>query len=149
MRVTYTPAGTEPQVWDFKPKLVLNSLAEVIEKRSGLRFDQWVDELLAGSAKARRVLLWHLICREHGHLKLEDVDFAMGELTVERDLAELIEFRAVVVDWKGDEDTRRQGLEEIDAEIAALEAAGAEVPKAATSPSADPGTPWESAPTSG
>lgn len=132
MNVTYTPAGDAPQVWHFAPKLVKAGLAEVIEKRAGLRYDEWVDAVLAGSAKARRVLLWHLITLTHGHLRFEDApDFAMGELVVERDLDELLEFRRVVETWKGDEETRLRGLEEIDDEIEKAQAAGAaETPKA-------------------
>lgn len=126
MNVTYTPAGDAPQVWEFNPKLVLTSMAEVIEKKAGANFEQWVDAVLSGSAKARRVLLWHLICRTHGHVRFEDVpDFAMGELVVERDLGELIEFRGVIESWKGDEDLRARGLEEIDGEIERAREAGA------------------------
>lgn len=131
MRVNYTPADAESQSWDFAPKLVRSGMAEVIEKRAGLRYDEWVDAVLAGSAKARRVLLWHLICKVHGHLKFEDTpDFAMGELTVERDLGELIEFRAVVEAFRGDEEIRARALEEIDEEIADARSNGGDIPKA-------------------
>lgn len=122
MKVTYTPEGDAAQVFDFKPKLVRAAMAEMIETRADMKYAQWVEAVLAGSIKARRVLLWHLLSRVHGHLKLEDVDFAVGEVVVERDLDESHELRAEIVAWTGKEEIRVQALAEIDGEIEKLEA---------------------------
>lgn len=149
MKVTYTPAGEAVQAWDFKPRLVRAGMAEMIEKRAGMRFEPWVNEVLAGSARARRVLLWHLMTLTHGVLRFEDTpDFAFGELEVERDLDEALAFRVDIENWKGDEDVRLQGLAEIDAEIEALRATGAEESPKATSPSGADATPSTSPPPS-
>jgi hypothetical protein len=122
VKVTYTPAGDAPQVFTFKPGLVRAGAAEMIETRSGMRYEQWVDAVLSGSVKARRVLLWHLLSLQHGHIRIEDIDFAVGELIVERDLDEALAWRITVENWKGDPALREQGLAEADDEIAKLRA---------------------------
>ncbi len=125
MRVTYSPADGTPQTWDFKPLLVRAAAAEVIEKRSELRYDEWIDATLAGSVKARRVLLWHLHAITYPVYKFEDTpDFAMGELVVDRDLDELIEWRKVIESYKGADKIREQGLAEVDDLIAAEQERG-------------------------
>ncbi len=141
MHVTYSPADGPTQTWEFAPRLVKAGAAEVIEKRMDQRFDEWVDAVLAGSAKARRVLLWHLLAREHPFLRFEDApDFAMGELVVDRDLSELIEWRKVIDSYKGSESVRQQGLDEVDDLIAIEQAKGAELPGKAISLNGVPST---------
>lgn len=122
MKVTYTPEGDAAQVFDFKPNLVRAAMAEMIETRAEMRYAPWVDAVLQGSVKARRVLLWHLLSRVHGHVRIEDVDFAVGELVVERDLEEAKALREEIAAWTGKEEIRVQALAEVDAEIATLEA---------------------------
>lgn len=126
MKVTYTPAGDQAQEFDFKPNLLPASMAEMIETRYGGRYEEWTEAVLAGSMKARRVLLWNLLSRVHGHVRFEDVDFKVGELKVERDLDELIELRAEIETWSGTgrEELRIRALEEADAQIQKLQAAG-------------------------
>lgn len=126
MIVTYSPADDAPRTWEFKPRDVKAGQAELIENRSGLRFEEWALEVLAGRAKARRVLLWFLLSREHVGYRYEDTpDFAFGELTVERDYDELIEFREFVEkNSPGDEDTRAMVFAQIDADLEARIAAG-------------------------
>jgi hypothetical protein len=139
MKVTYTPAGDVKQVWDFKPALLRVAQAEMIESRSGLRYEQWVEAVFAGAAKARRVLLWHLLTLTHGAaIRVEDVDFAVGELEIERDLAEARAFRVEIENWRGDLEVQRQGLAEIDAEIERLAAEQVDGPKATSSDDSAP-----------
>lgn len=145
MKVTYTPAGDAPQVFDFKPNLVRAAMAEMIETRADMKYAPWVDAVLQGSVKARRVLLWHLLSRVHGNVRIEDVDFAVGELVVERDLEEAKALRGEIASWTGKEEIRVQALAEIDAEIATLETE--EGPKA-TSASDSESTPSPSPTTS-
>lgn len=129
MRVTYTPAdGSPPQTWAFKPDDVLSSAAELIENRSGMRYEEWKNEVLVGKAKARRVLLWHLLCRTHGLLRIEDVpDFPVGALRIDRDLDELLEHRNSMEKMKFDDpDIRVNAMAMLDAEIEAEQARAAE-----------------------
>jgi hypothetical protein len=125
--VTYQPVGQdEPQQWAFIPKRVLASRAEMVERRwdggadpdSGpSTFDRWLTAVLAGEAKALRVLLWHLTSLSHPTIRFEDIDFALGDLVVERtkdELAELIDATAKMKNWPSDKRLRN---------IAALEVA--------------------------
>lgn len=122
MRVTYTPTDGPPQTWNFKIERVLQSQAEIIEKRAGCNFEEWAAALQSGNAKARRVLLWHLQSLAHaGMLRIEDLpDFPFGALKIERDLDELLAFRAVVEKTQmEDPQVREIALSQLDHEIAA------------------------------
>lgn len=97
MKVTYQPEGKEPQTWEVKPGRLRESQAELIEKRFGAELDQWHVSVIKGGARARRVLLWHLLAREHHTLRFEDTpDYYREELKVEYDYQELLEMRANV-----------------------------------------------------
>lgn len=94
MYVTYSPADGDPQTWVFIPGRVRTSEQEIVERRAGLRWDEWVMECKLNRASARKVLLWHLLRRDHLALKLEDVDdFYADELLVELSASELEESR--------------------------------------------------------
>lgn len=126
MLVTYSPEGAEPQSFKFRPREIRASEAEMIERRAGKSFEQWAQDVVNGSATARRVLLWHLLRRQHPALKWEDTpDFAWSEILVEREYKELVDLRAAIANAKILEDSEREAaLDEIDEEIAAREAAG-------------------------
>jgi len=116
--VTYAPDGQEPQRWDWDPTKVRAVEAELIEKRFNGTWDSFRMAVLEGSVRARRVLLWHLLKRQHPILRLGDVDYGLGELTVEMTRAELMEFRGAVVKAKGITDEEREkALRALDAEI--------------------------------
>jgi len=93
MIVTYTPQGTDqPRTWSFDPEDVPESMAEVIERRFGgdnPTYEAWQQGILHGSARARRVLLWHLLQREHPTIRYEDVDPTRKQLTVQFTRTEL------------------------------------------------------------
>lgn len=122
MRVTYSPEGGSPQSWDYQPKRVRQSEAEMAEKRAGLSWDEFNKQLLQGAARPRKVLLWMCMRREHPVLRYEDVpDFAMSEVQVEFDAAELGEVRALVEKAKDTSDEDRAALLAVlDAQIAEL-----------------------------
>lgn len=126
MIVTYTPEGEEPRSWEFKAHLVKAAAAELIENRAGLRFEEWAQEALVGRAKARRVLLWHLLTREHPGYRYEDTpDFAFGELTIQRDYDELIEHRSYIEKSPpADAEIASMVFAQLDSEIEARIAAG-------------------------
>lgn len=93
MFITYSPAEGDVQRWDFNPSKLRSLEAEMIEKRYGDNFDNFRSALIAGSVKARRVALWHLLSRRHPTLKFEDVDFALGEVEVSFSRSELLNIR--------------------------------------------------------
>lgn len=125
MIVNYAPADGEASEWEFRPRDVPASKAEMIERRAGLRFEEWANEVIAGSAKARRVLLWHLLTLKHPAVRFEDVpDFAYGELTVSHDLSELLVMRSKIEGAEIEDEVRAMALSEIDADIDARREAG-------------------------
>lgn len=96
MRVIYRPENGEGGgEWEFDPRRVRVSEAEMIERRYGKPWDAFSAGVQAGDSKARRVLLWHLYRTQHPAYRFEDVpDFYTGEVTCEyeaHELAELIE----------------------------------------------------------
>ncbi len=122
MLVTYSPEGGEVQRWEFDPGRVRQTEAVIIEKQYGENWEKFCADVQAGSIKARRVMLWHLIRREHHTLKFEDTpDFFTSELVVEHTAAELTAMR--------DKESKaglpmadlEQALAVLDAEIAAAE----------------------------
>ena len=118
MRVTYAPEGGAEQVWDFDPKRVRASEAEAIERRAGESWDAWLLNVQSGQMRARRVLLWHLMRRDHPTLRYEDTpDFFAGEVVVEHTRAELEEIRERAVRAKLPPDQREQVLSALDMAI--------------------------------
>ena len=94
MFVTYKPEDGDVQDWEFRPNKVRQSEGEMIEKRFGGTWDQFVGAVQSGNLKARRVLLWHLMRRQHPALRLEDVpDFYTGEVEVRFSHDELLTIR--------------------------------------------------------
>lgn len=90
MFVQFKPKGEPVQSYDFDPADVFQSQAEMVEKRYGQNWDAFVDGVKDGEAKARKVLLWHLMRTVHHNLRFEDTpDFRMGELVVEFSSSEL------------------------------------------------------------
>jgi hypothetical protein len=88
--VQYKPKDGDPQTWDFVPEDVYEDDAELIERHYGDNWDNFIDGLKTGRARARRVLLWHLTRQTHAKLRFEDTPrFRMGEFTVEFSSSEL------------------------------------------------------------
>ena len=83
MFVTYTPDGADRHEWEFIPGKMRASEAQPIERRFGGSWEKWSIEIQQGSVAARRLLLWHLLRREHPTLRWEDTpDYAMDELEI-------------------------------------------------------------------
>lgn len=94
MFVTYAPedpADGDRQEWTFKPGRVRASEAQALQRQFGENnWDAFVLGVQLNDVHARRVLLWHLMRREHPRLAFNDVpDFYADELTVKFDVAEL------------------------------------------------------------
>jgi hypothetical protein len=133
--VTYAPADGDRQRWEWDPDLVRASEAELCEKRYSGTWDQFKAAVMGGETKARRVLLWHLLRRDHHTLRIEDVpDFAVGELRVEWSVNEIRVMRDRISKAKLDESEREQMLMALDVQMVdAIEVA--EVGKAPSPPS--------------
>lgn len=119
MFVTYRPEDGDERSWTFDPAKVRASKAEMIEKRYGDNWEKWQIAVQAGSIKARRVLLWHLLTLEHHGMRFEDTpDFYAGELIVQHSAAELRRIRDQVAKAKIDPAERDMVLATLDGEIA-------------------------------
>ncbi|HET6262353.1 MAG TPA: hypothetical protein VFG99_08965, partial [Chloroflexia bacterium] len=122
MLVTYKPEGSpaeQHRSWEFDPGKVRSVRAEMIEKRYGQRYAVWVTNIQSGEARARRVLLWHLLNAEHPTLKLEDIpDFYMEEVEVDYALADLQRLRREIVESSMDDASKEGVLDRLDLEIA-------------------------------
>lgn len=129
MKVTYSLMGEPDQVFDFDPDRVRVSEAEIMEKRYGGTWTELRAGITQGNAKARRVLLWHLLRRTHHTLRYEDTpDFAFGDVKVEHEIHELAAMRDKIA--KSNHARKDELLSALDVEIA--EAEETEVPKAIT-----------------
>jgi len=125
MFVTYTPEGNAEgqRRWTFLPGRVRQSEAAAVEKAYGSNWDQFCAEAQAGSIRARRVLLWLLMRRDHPTLRLEDVpDFYTEELVVQHSADELRQVRERVEKSGLSEAERDMALGIIDGQIAEAEA---------------------------
>lgn len=119
MIIEYSPDGKDKQKWTWDPDEVLAAEAMAIEKRAGCNWSEFRQHVLNGSIVHRQVLLWHLLKHDHPNLKLVDVRFRAGELTVEQDVSELRELRDKVAKSDTMDDTlRSRALDQIDQEIA-------------------------------
>lgn len=125
MRVAYTPEDNPEakQSWVFRPGRVRQSEAALIERQYGQNWDKFCADVQAGNIAARRVLLWHLIRREHPKLRLEDTpDFYADEVVVSHSPDELREIRTRVVGSGLPAAEVEVALAVIDQQIAAAEA---------------------------
>lgn len=123
MLVKFHPENQEaPSVWEFHPEKVKTSMAELIEKRSGMTYAQWAKAVGDGSSLARRVLLWHLMTRDGQPVRIEEIpDFYFGDLTIEPSLDEMRRIREQIElsdEIEGKE--KQDALDAVDLEIAKL-----------------------------
>lgn len=127
MIVTFTPTEGDVRIYEFKPRLLPNSDAEMIERLTGQTYQSFVQAATSGSAKARRALVFLFEKRVHPTLKWETFDFPYGAVEVEYDRDELAAAReAVEDDGSVDEDAKAVFV----AQLRELEESAPEVPKA-------------------
>lgn len=129
MFVTYSPNGSKPQVWRHSPHDMLSAEQDMVEKHAGTTFAAWTVDVIQGSARARRVLLWLLLRREHRGIRFIDVDFRWSELAVEPSKQELAATRKAMA---GSDEPEASRL------IASIDAAINDAPD---DPDADPNLP--------
>lgn len=119
MIIKYSPQGQPAQVFTWDPGTVRAAEAELLEVKFGGTWDEFNVQLLKGSMRSRRVMLWHLLKRDHPTLKFDDVDFAANEIELEFNADELQQFRAGIEKATGiEEAAREQALALIDQQIA-------------------------------
>lgn len=127
MIITFTPTPDEKHVHHFDAGKLMNTESEIIERKVGKPFQQVVNDLIAGSALARRAVLWVLEKRRTPELSWAAFDFPYGAVEIEFDADEydaLIE--GVQSSPELGEDAKAAMVEELLAE----KAKAPEVPKA-------------------
>lgn len=127
MIVTFTPVEGDSRSYDFKPRRIMSAEAENIERLVGKPYAEAVQAVIAGSALARRALVFTLEKRAHPTLRWTDFDFPFDAVEVEFDADELAEIRASVEQAPGLSDAERADAL---AGIAALEETTPPTPKA-------------------
>jgi hypothetical protein len=94
MLITYKPEDNpgSPQQWDFNVKRMRGSEQGRIEEQYHAPWSEFYMALMKAENRARRVMLWNLLSREHPKLALRDVpDFYFDELEVELSSQELLD----------------------------------------------------------
>lgn len=119
MFVTWKPENGENDVnWDFDPDELLNSESRAIEKAYGESFEQWMNGLRLSEAKARAVLLWHLLRQAHPKVRFEDTpDFRNRQLKVEMSSSEIVKLRDRMSRTRMNDDRREALMAAIDVDL--------------------------------
>lgn len=108
MHVVYAPEDGDKREWDFKGHRILTSEAEALEKATGINLVEFSSRLIAGNPTAKRGLLWLLLRREEPTTRYSNVDFPVGDLTVEMDDEEKAGFRDTIMRAPGLTDEERR-----------------------------------------
>lgn len=81
-KFVYAPEGAEPRDWDFEPNRLPSKDAELIERRTGMHFGQWLDAIDAGSMLAYHALLFVFLRRDNPGLQWDQVDFTFADVGI-------------------------------------------------------------------
>ena len=83
MRITYSPSGGPVEEWEFDPTRLMVAELDAIEKVTGLTgLNAFGEALNNMSASALRALVWVIRKRADPPLRYENVDFAIGDLSI-------------------------------------------------------------------
>lgn len=82
MKFVYAPEGADPREWDFEPNKIPAKDAELIERRTGMHFGDWLDAVNAGSMLAYHALLFIYMRRDNQALQWDQLDFNFSEVGI-------------------------------------------------------------------
>jgi len=124
MFVIYQPEDGDRQEWVFNPDRVRAVEGKVLLRTFGEpSWDLFVQGVRQNDLHARRVLLWHLMRRQHPLMRFEDTpDFFTGEMEVEFSTAELAEIIDKVSAAPAQSAEKQQAIEVLTAELEAARA---------------------------
>jgi hypothetical protein len=94
--VSFTPVEGDTRTYEFKAKKLLSVEAENIERLVGKPYSEAVQAIIAGSALARRALVYTLEKRTHPTLSWASFDFPYDAVDVEFDAEEMADIRAAI-----------------------------------------------------
>lgn len=127
MIVTFTPTENDTRIYEFKPRLLPNSDAELLEKLTGKTYQSFVQDVTSGNALARRALVFLFEKRTHPTLKWAAFDFPYGAVEVEYDRDEYAAMREAI---EADTSLEDEDKAPIVAQLREFEESAPEVPKA-------------------
>ena len=127
MIVTFTPTEGDSRAYEFKPRLLPNRDAELLEKLTGKSYQTFVQDATSGNALARRALVFMFEKRTHPTLKWDAFDFPYGAVEVEYDRDEYAAMREAIEADKSLDDEERAPIV---AQLREFEESAPEVPKA-------------------
>lgn len=114
-RLTYTPEGADPKVWDFSFGRLMSPERIAIEKHTGLGWADVQRGFWSNRGVVIHALLWVLLKREIPTLRVEEVEFCDDEIDLDlndeegAEALETLRAKAVLDD---DEREALAGLEE-------------------------------------
>lgn len=82
-RLTYTPEGADPKVWDFAFGRIKFGERAAIEKATGLGWQAVQQGFWSNQAEVIHAFLWVLLKREIPTLRATEVDFMDDEIDVD------------------------------------------------------------------
>lgn len=123
-RLTYTPEGAEPKVWDFSFGRLLSPERIAIEKLTGLGWTEVQRGFFENRGVVVHALLWIMLKRDIPTLRADQVEFCDDEIELDLtddEVAEAVEGMRAAGDL-----TREQAeaLAEMEARLAVLEGGG-------------------------
>lgn len=119
MFVTYKPEDGDRQEWTWNPGRVRASEGQALLRTFGeTSWDMFVQGVRQNDLHARRVLLWHLLRRDHPMVKFADTpDFFADEMEVEFSAAELADILEKVSTGPAPSAQKAQAIEVLTAEL--------------------------------
>ena len=75
----------EGHAYDFDTDKLMLSEARAVEKVCGCTFQEWSEQLQAGSMEALAALVWIVQKRENPDLRFNEVDFAISGIEIEEE----------------------------------------------------------------
>jgi len=127
MIVTFTPTEGDTRTYEFKPRLLPNKEAELLERLTGKDYQTFVQDASKGNALARRALVFMYEKRTHPTLKWDAFDFPYGAVEVEYDRDEYAAMREAI---EADKSLNDEAKAPIVAQLREFEESAPEIPKA-------------------
>lgn len=110
---------SEPTIYRYDPRKLMSAEREMLEKKTGLTYEKFHQNLLEGSSVCRRALLFMFTKRTAPGTRYEDVDFAWGECELGLYKHEIEEYIDKVPEAEGiTEAQKEQALAELRAQLA-------------------------------
>lgn len=85
MKFVYTPKDGQRREWPFDPGDLLNVEATAIKKLTGMTFGEWAKAMTEGDPDAYHGFIWVMTKRENPTLRSQDVQFRVGECSIDFD----------------------------------------------------------------